>query len=76
MRDLPCAERCPFEYGLGVFHYDIGGRHFVGHDGSSGAIVVHERDDDLTVAILTNGGEQNIGAFLDAVLAALDDTDQ
>ena len=76
MRDLPCAERCPFEYGLGVFHYDIGGRHLVGHDGSSGAIVVHEQNDDLTVAILTNGGDQNMGAFLDAVLAALDHADR
>jgi len=74
MRDLPCPDGCRFEYGLGVFHYDIGGHNLVGHDGSSGAVVVHDQDDDLTVAILTNGGNRDTGAFLEAVLNAIDDT--
>jgi D-alanyl-D-alanine carboxypeptidase len=80
MASLPCPESgtgdglagCPFEYGLGVFHYDIGGRHLVGHDGGSGAIVAHDQADGLTVAILTNGGEQDIGTFIESVLHAID----
>jgi D-alanyl-D-alanine carboxypeptidase len=74
MRDLPCPDRCPFEYGLGVFHYDVFGHELVGHDGSSGTVVVHDRHRALTVAILTNGGEQDMGAFLGTVLAAIDDS--
>lgn len=72
MRDLPCPEECNFDYGIGVFHYQIGGHEFVGHDGSSGTIVVHDQAKDLTVAILTNGGDQAIGAFLEKVLRAID----
>jgi CubicO group peptidase (beta-lactamase class C family) len=72
MRDLPCPEGCKTEYGLGVFHYKLGGHELVGHDGSSGTIVVHDRMKDLTVAILTNGGDQAIGAFLEKVLLAID----
>ena len=72
MHDLPCLEGCPFEYGLGVVHYDIGGRHLVGHDGGSGAIVAHDQADGLTVAILSNGGEQDIGTFIESVLDAID----
>ncbi len=75
MRDLPCPDGCRLEYGLGVFHYEVAGHNLVGHDGSSGAVVVHDLDQDLTVAILTNGGDQDIGAFLEAVLNAIDDTD-
>jgi CubicO group peptidase (beta-lactamase class C family) len=76
MRDLPCRNEafdgCPFEYGLGVFHYDIGGRHLVGHDGGSGAIVAHDQTDGLTVAILSNGGEQDVGRFIESILDAID----
>ena len=72
MRDLPCPHGCRFEYGLGVFHYDIGGHDLVGHDGSSGAIVVYDRAQGVTIAILTNGGEQDIGKFLEAVLDTID----
>jgi CubicO group peptidase (beta-lactamase class C family) len=72
MRDLPCPEECKLDYGLGVFHYQIAGHDLVGHDGSSGAIVVHDQAKDLTVAILTNGGDQAIGAFLEKVLRAID----
>jgi hypothetical protein len=56
-----CPAECRFEYGLGVFHYNLAGHELVGHDGSSGTIVVHARSRELTVAILTNGGEQDIG---------------
>jgi D-alanyl-D-alanine carboxypeptidase len=72
MRDLPCPERCPFAYGLGVFSFNIAGHDLRGHDGGSGTVVVHDRDHDLTVAILTNGGDQDMGAFLDTVLHAID----
>jgi CubicO group peptidase (beta-lactamase class C family) len=75
MRDLPCPDQCRLEYGLGVFAYpDLSGRSFVGHDGSSGTIVVHDAARDLTIAILTNGGDQDIGAFLEAVIEAVDDS--
>jgi len=76
MRDLPCTDKCPFEYGLGVFHFEVAGRELLGHDGSSGTVVVHDPRQDLTVAILTNGGDQDIGAFLETVLNAIDDTDR
>jgi CubicO group peptidase (beta-lactamase class C family) len=72
MRDLPCPERCPFPYGLGVFHYRFAGREFVGHDGSSGAIVASDIPGRLTIAILTNGGERDTGRFFEAVVAAVD----
>jgi D-alanyl-D-alanine carboxypeptidase len=75
MRGLPCPAECPSEYGLGVFHYELAGHELVGHDGSSGTIVVHDHRRDLTVAILTNGGEQDIGAFFEAVINAVDETD-
>lgn len=75
MRSLPCAQRCPFDYGLGVFHYDVGGRHLVGHDGSSGAIVAYDQDDDLAIALLTNGGDADMGQLLEAVLSAIEATD-
>jgi hypothetical protein len=48
----------------------------VGHDGTSGTVVVHDRHEDLTVAILTNGGDQDMGAFLETVLNTLDETNQ
>lgn len=72
MRDVPCPDGCRFDYGLGVFHFDIAGDELVGHDGSSGAIVVHDRHQDLTIAILTNGGERDIGKFLESILATID----
>jgi CubicO group peptidase (beta-lactamase class C family) len=72
MRDLPCPHDCRFEYGLGVFHYNIAGHDLVGHDGSSGAIVVHDRGQGVTIAILSNGGEQDIGKFLETVLDTID----
>ena len=72
MRDLPCPHGCPFDYGLGVFHYDIAGHELVGHDGSSGAMVVHDRARGVTIAILSNGGEQDISGFLETVLSAVD----
>lgn len=76
MRDLPCRNEafdgCPFDYGLGVFHFDLGGRHLVGHDGGSGAIIVHDQSDGLTVAILSNGGQQDLRAFIESVLDAID----
>jgi len=71
-RDLPCPAGCPFPYSLGVVHYEVAGHQLVGHDGGSGAVVAHDRRQDLTVAILTNGGEQDIGAFLESVLTAID----
>ena len=75
MRDLPCPDTCPFGYGLGVFHYDdIAGHDFVGHDGSSGTIVVHDQDRHLTIAILTNGGEQHMSEFLNLIVRAVDST--
>jgi hypothetical protein len=58
-----------------VFHYNLAGHELVGHDGSSGTIVVDDQDRDLTIAILTNGGEQDIGAFLEAVINAIDEPD-
>ena len=75
MRDLPCPDGCPFKYGLGVFDYKaLSGHDFIGHDGSSGTIVVHDAERDLTIAILTNGGETDMGAFLDAVVEAVEDS--
>jgi D-alanyl-D-alanine carboxypeptidase len=73
-RDLPCpaAATCVSPYGLGVIHYDRSGHQFVGHDGSSGAIVATDTSRRLTIAILTNGGIQDTGGFLDAVVAAID----
>ncbi len=72
MRDLPCPRGCDSEYGLGVFRYLVAGHELVGHDGSSGAVVVHDRSRQLTVVILTNGGEQDIGRFLESILGAID----
>ncbi len=72
MKGLPCPVSCPFSYGLGVFHYRIRGRDLVGHDGSSGTIVVHDQARGMTIAILTNGGEQDVRRFLEAVLEAVD----
>ena len=74
MDELPCRGdfACVLEYGLGVLHYDIGGRHLVGHDGGSGAILVHDLTDHLTFAILSNGGEQDLGKFAEVVLASID----
>jgi CubicO group peptidase (beta-lactamase class C family) len=63
---------CPFPYGLGVFHFRVRGRDLVGHDGSSGSVVVHDPERGTTIAILTNGGEQDMGRFLEAVLAAIE----
>jgi len=70
MNDLRRADRFPYEYGLGTMHFEIAGRRLVGHDGSSGSIVVHDREKGVTVSILTNGGEQDMAAFLEKVLAA------
>ena len=72
MSGRPCPEGCPSLYGLGVFHYTIGGHEMVGHDGSSGAVVAHDQGRGFTVAILTNGGEQDMEAFLEAVVSAVD----
>jgi D-alanyl-D-alanine carboxypeptidase len=76
MRDLPCPDGCRFKYGLGAFHFDVAGHQLVGHDGSSGAVVVHDRQRGSTVAILTNGGDQDMKAFLEAVLHAIGDADR
>ncbi len=73
IRDLPCPDGCRSKYGLGVFHFTIVGHPLVGHDGSSGAVVVHDRRRARTAAILTNGGEQDIGTLLEKVLEAIDD---
>lgn len=79
MRHLPCPAGCPLEYGLGVFHYEFGvdpaNYDFVGHDGSSGTIVATDAERGLTIAVLTNGGEQHIADLFEAVLAATDDGD-
>jgi CubicO group peptidase (beta-lactamase class C family) len=69
---LPCPEGCPVRYGLGVFHYREAGRMLVGHDGGSGAIVARDNDAGLTVAIVTNGGRQDLGALLRTILGAVD----
>jgi D-alanyl-D-alanine carboxypeptidase len=71
-QELPCPEGCPLPYGLGVFHYPEFGGDLVGHDGGSGALVAHDLEDHTTIAIVTNGGSQNVGAFLRAVLEALE----
>jgi D-alanyl-D-alanine carboxypeptidase len=70
-RGLPCPRGCPFPYSLGVYHYNIDGRELIGHDGSSGAVVVYDHERHITVAILTNGGESDTGAFLRQVLRAV-----
>jgi D-alanyl-D-alanine carboxypeptidase len=72
MRGLPCPEGCPSPYSLGVFHYIVADHELVGHDGSSGTVVAHDQGRRLTVAILTNGGERDMGAFLRVVLGAVD----
>jgi CubicO group peptidase (beta-lactamase class C family) len=73
MRGLPCPEGCPSPYGLGVFHYMVADHELIGHDGSSGTVVAHDQGRRLTVAILTNGGERDMGTFLRVVLGAVDD---
>ena len=78
MKSLPCLgwiSPCRFEYGLGIFRYELSGREFFGHDGGSGAIVVYEPSQDVAVALLTNGGEQDLGAFFSQVYAAIDTTE-
>ena len=75
IRGLPCPEGCPIPYGLGVFEYAIGGHQLVGHDGSSGALVAHDERRGITVTILTNGGEQDIRGFLEAVFRAVERDD-
>jgi CubicO group peptidase (beta-lactamase class C family) len=72
MRNLPCPDGCPYPYGLGVFHYTMNGEELVGHDGSSGAVLGHELDRATTIAIATNGGEQDSGALLRLILEELD----
>ena len=72
MRDLPCPDRCPYPYGLAVFHYTISGRELVGHDGTSGAMLAHDLDRATTIVIVTNGGEQDTGTLLRSILDALD----
>jgi CubicO group peptidase (beta-lactamase class C family) len=72
MDDLPCPEGCPFKYGLGLFHFDVAGHELVGHEGGSGALVVHDTQRDFTLAILTNGGDQDMRALLEAVLPTLE----
>lgn len=69
---LPCPEGCRIANGLGVFHYRESGRELVGHDGGSGAIVAHDLEDHATIAIVTNGGSQDLRAFFQAVLDALE----
>ena len=71
MRDLPCPNQCPYQYGLGTYHYTIDGTEFVGHDGSSGAVLVHDIDRATTIAIVTNGSEHATDVLLRAILAAL-----
>jgi CubicO group peptidase (beta-lactamase class C family) len=44
----------------------------VGHDGSSGAVLAYDPERKLTISIVTNGGQQDIGAFLEAIVAVLD----
>jgi CubicO group peptidase (beta-lactamase class C family) len=75
MRGLPCPEGCPFPFGLGVFHYTVGTHELIGHDGSSGAVVARDQRRGFTVAILTNGGEQDMAKFLQAVVSAIDRDD-
>ncbi len=74
-RGLPCPNRCPYPYGLGVFHYSVDGRQLVGHDGSSGAILAHDTRRATTIAVVTNGGERDNRALLAAVLHAIDGRD-
>ena len=62
----------PIRLRAGSIPFDLAGRHLVGHDGDSGAIVVHDLSDGLTVAILSNGGEQDLRAFIESVLDAVD----
>ncbi len=69
MRGLPCPNQCPHQYGLGAFHYTIDGREFVGHDGSSGALLVHDIDRATTIAIVANGGEHDTDVLLRAIVA-------
>ena len=64
--------KCGFPYGLGVVHYNVKGRPMVGHDGSSGAVLAYDPERKLTISIVTNGGQQDIGAFLEAIVAVLD----
>jgi D-alanyl-D-alanine carboxypeptidase len=70
-KGLPCPQGCGFPYGLGVVHYTVEGRPLVGHDGSSGAVLAYDPARKVTIAIVTNGGQQNIGAFLKAIVTAL-----
>ena len=59
---------------LGAFHHTVADHAFVGHDGTSGAIVMTDVRDHLTIAIVNSGGEQDSGRVLEQVVHAVDRT--
>lgn len=57
-------------YGLGVEARVITNREVVGHSGSTGSLLAHFREEDVTIAVLLNGAPLSM-ADPDAVVAAL-----
>jgi TolB protein len=53
--ELPCPDpaRCPRPYGLGLDQSRPGGHIAWGHSGSSGAVLAHFPDENITIAVLT-----------------------
>ena len=73
--DLPCARACAAPYGLGLALGNIHGRPARAHGGSTGTILVHLPDEQLTVAVLTNRPRAEL-PVLDRVLDVLDVADR
>jgi TolB protein len=61
--DLPCGE-CAGDYGLGMEGRRPHGRATVGHGGSTGAVLAHLTEEDVTIAVLTNRFERGEGVLL------------
>lgn len=55
---LPCADvrHCSPGYGLGVETTWVAGWRVLGHSGSTGTLVVHFPEEEITIAVVTNGG--------------------
>jgi TolB protein len=68
--ELPCADRCFRPYGLGLDRNVPGGHVAWGHSGSSGALLAHFPEEDITIAVLTtrrDSGRPLLHAVMNAV---------
>lgn len=67
---LPCVDGCLGPYGLGLRRTRPGGHVAWGHDGSSGAVLAHFPDEDVTIAVLTTRRDSG-ASLLHAVMNAV-----